>query len=94
MADQPSPRRFQFRLRTHCRSEIETMATYNEIADWVKEAYGFTVKTCWIGHVKKDHGFKMRLAPNRKSSEKRVHPCPPGEKRLAIENAFRHFKMI
>jgi len=28
------------------------MATYNQIQEWIKEKYGFTVKTCWIAHAK------------------------------------------
>lgn len=27
-------------------------ATNKEIEDYVKKKYGFTVKTCWIAHVK------------------------------------------
>jgi hypothetical protein len=24
------------------------MATYNEIQQWVKKKYGYTIKSCWI----------------------------------------------
>jgi hypothetical protein len=70
------------------------MATYKEIAGWVKEAYGFSAKTCWIAHVKSDYQLTTRQTPNRRSPGKREQSCPAGEKRLAIENALCHFKMI
>jgi hypothetical protein len=69
------------------------MATYQQIQKYIRAKDGFAVKTCWIAHVKSDHGLPMREAPNRISSAKREQPCPP-EKRPAIEAALRHFKMI
>jgi hypothetical protein len=63
------------------------MATYEQIAVWVRRTYGKSVKTCWIAHVKDIHG----LIPHREVP--RVEPCPPS-KRPLIESAFRHFGML
>ncbi|MCK4794185.1 MAG: RNA methyltransferase [Desulfobacteraceae bacterium] len=69
------------------------MATYSQIQEWVKEQYGFTVKTCWIAHVKEMCGLKPRVSPNRKKPNQRVHPCPP-DKEDCIKSAFKNFGMI
>ena len=69
------------------------MATYSEIQKWVKQKYGFAVKTCWIAHRKAECGMPVRPAHNRQSLDQRKHPCP-SEKAEAIDNAFRHFKML
>jgi hypothetical protein len=71
----------------------QCMATYNEIQSYVRKKNGFVVKTCWIAHVKADHGLTARLAPNRVNPSKRIHACPP-DKRGTIEAALRHFGMI
>jgi len=34
------------------------MATYQQIQDWVRKHYGFTVKTYWIAHVKEMCGLQ------------------------------------
>lgn len=69
------------------------VATYRQIQKWVKSDAGFVPKTCWIAHVKSDHGLVSREAFNRADSNVRQHPCPP-EKRGVIEAALRHFRMI
>ena len=69
------------------------MTTYKNIQEWVKMNYGFTVKTCWIAHVKEMCGLKLRKAPNRYDENKRTNPCPP-EKIEPIKKAFEHFKII
>jgi len=69
------------------------VATYKQIQDCVKREYGYTVKTCWIAHVKELCGLDPRVAPNRGSNEHRSNPCPP-EKVAAIKEGFRHFGMI
>jgi hypothetical protein len=68
------------------------MATYNEIQQWIKKKYGFSVETCWIADVKEKCGLPMRTAHNRKGKE-RMKPCPKNKIRY-ITKAFRHFKMI
>ena len=69
------------------------MATYIQIQKWTKENFGFTVKTCWIAHVKEMCGLEMREAPNRLSQDERANPCPR-RKVEPIKKAFRHFGMI
>ncbi len=69
------------------------MATYKKIQAKIKERYGYVAKTCWIAHVKSDHGLITRKAPNRESENTRKHPCPP-EKRADIEDVMRSFGMI
>ncbi len=69
------------------------MAKYREIADWVKEHYRFTPKTCWIAHVKSECGLPVRTAPNRADPNARQHPCPE-HRRDAIVDALKHHKMI
>ncbi|MEF2547513.1 hypothetical protein VQ045_10120 [Aurantimonas sp. E1-2-R+4] len=64
------------------------MATYKQIQQYVKATNGFTPKTCWIAHVRSDHGMTTRQAANRYAANRRAHPCPP-EKRQAIEDALR-----
>lgn len=68
------------------------MATYREIQEWVRENHGWLPKTCWIAHCKEQAGLDPRVAPNRQSESRRLHPCPPG-KAPAIFSAFKHFEM-
>jgi hypothetical protein len=68
------------------------MATYREIQALVCREHGFTVKTCWIAHVKELVGIQTRTAPNRHGPA-RVHPCPP-DKRASIEEAMRKLGML
>jgi hypothetical protein len=68
------------------------MATYKEIQSFVREKHGFSVKTCWIAHVKELNGLEVRKAPNRQGIDRMV-PCP-ADKQNAIEEAFRQFGMI
>lgn len=69
------------------------MATYKVLQAYLKERNGFAAKTCWIAHVKHEHGLVSRSAPNRQHPADRVHPCPP-ERREPIEEALRHHGMI
>ena len=68
------------------------MATYKDIAAWVKERYGFSIKTCWIAHCKELYGLPVGTAPNRQG-EGRTNPCPT-DKQPAIRAAFQHFGML
>ncbi len=69
------------------------MATYKAIQNDIKITYGISVKTCWIAHVKSLNGFAMRMAPNRKSPESRVHECPPKMVPI-IESSMKKFGML
>lgn len=68
------------------------MVTYQEIDRYVRRTAGFSVKTCWIAHVKELNGPPVRRARNRSGDERHV-PCPE-DKRPVIERAFQHFRMI
>ena len=69
------------------------MATYKEIAKYIKDEYGVNVKSCHIAHAKELSGIKTRKAHNRNSEHKRAYPCP--SRYLAyMKNAFEHFNMI
>jgi hypothetical protein len=69
------------------------MATYKQIAEYVRTKNGFAPKTCWIAHVLSDQGLTKRKAANRIDPKMRAYPCPP-LKRDAIESALKHFAMI
>jgi hypothetical protein len=69
------------------------MATYQQIADWIEKRHGFKAQTCWIADLKSEHGLTRGHALNRISASHKVKPCPQS-KRLAIEEALRHFRMI
>jgi len=72
---------------------VINVATYKLIQNWVKMNYGFTVKTCWIAHVKEMCGLEPRKAPNRFGENKRINPCPQN-KIEPIKQAFIRFGMI
>jgi hypothetical protein len=69
------------------------MATYKAIQKHILETHKFSAKTCWIAHVKADHGKVGRPAPNRIASDHRKYPCPD-DKRDPIEEALRYFGVI
>ena len=65
------------------------MPTYRQVQDYVLRRYGYTVKTCWIAHVKELDGLSPRVAPNRLNPAARTNPCPP-DKVEAIRAALRN----
>jgi len=69
------------------------MATYKDIQNWIKENYGFVVKTCWIAHVKEICGLPVGTVPNRRNKTKRINPCPPN-KVIPITQALKFLGMI
>jgi len=69
------------------------MATYRQIQNWIKNKYGFSVKTCWIAHAKEIFGLNPRIAHNRYNPKERKHPCPK-QKLQPIREAFKHFEII
>jgi hypothetical protein len=64
--------------------------TYATIQADVRQRSGRSVKTCWIAHVKALNGLPMRQAPNRQSSDRRIHPCPDWARPLIEESLRRH----
>ena len=73
--------------------DVEQMVTYNQIQEYIKKKYGYSVKTCWIADVKEICGLNPRVAPNRELISKRKYPCPP-DKINSIKDAFKHLGMI
>jgi hypothetical protein len=69
------------------------MASYKVIQNWIRNEYGFVVKTCWIADIKEQCGLPMRKAPNRYDEDIRTNPCPT-DKIESIKRAFKHFHMI
>ena len=68
-------------------------ATYAEIKAYIKEKYGLSVSSLYIGQTKDKAGIKERKKYNTGSGKGRVPKCPP-EKEEAIMDAFRHFNLI
>jgi alkylated DNA nucleotide flippase Atl1 len=69
------------------------VTTYSEIQKFVQRRNGFVPTAGWISHVKAVSGLPTRRAANRAGRGRRVVPCP-AEKREAIEQALRHFRVI
>ena len=68
-------------------------ATYAEIKAYIKEKYGLSDSSLYIGQIKDKVGIKERKNYNTGSGNGRVPTCPP-EKEEAIMDAFRHFNLI
>lgn len=64
--------------------------TYTAIQVDVRQRSGRAVKTCWIAQVKALNGLPMRQAPNRRSPNSRVHPCPEWARPLIEDSLRRH----
>lgn len=65
------------------------MATYRQIADYVRDRYGWVPQSCHISSVKRMLGLPMKSH----SKPYNVKPCPT-DKVPHIIDAFKHFKMI
>ena len=74
------------------RRSVAHPVTYSDIRAWVYSNHGFSPRTGWIAHVKELSGLKVRATHNRRDSS-RVDFCPP-ERRGAIEEALRHFRIL
>lgn len=61
--------------------------TYKAVIAWVKKNKGYSVKTCWIADIKKQMGYDVKPAPNRKG-EDRVEPCPRSKVNEDIQEAL------
>ena len=69
------------------------MATYKELQQYVKNKYGYSVKTCWIAHMKELSGIKVKVSHRRYDENVRTNPCPEN-KMKGIKEAFVHFGML
>ena len=72
----------------------ENKAAYEEIREYVKEHTGLNVSNLYIAQVKRKCGIKERQNYNKPKAENpKQLKCPP-EKKKAIREALRYFKMI
>lgn len=69
------------------------MVTYREIQNYIKNKYGYSVKSCWIAHVKEMCGLDVKVSPRRTDINKRKVLCPEGKVK-PIKEAFRYFGII
>lgn len=75
-------------------SSAEAKATYEEIKSFVMEKHGLKVSNLYIAQVKRECGIVERENYNLPKTEGNRVPQCPEEKREAILDAFKHFKMI
>ena len=75
-------------------AESEKGATYEEIKAYVLEQTGLKVSNLNIAQVKQKLGIIERECYNKPKSEDSRQPKCPKEKEDAIQQAFRHFKML
>ena len=68
-------------------------ATYAEIKAYIKEKYGLSVSSLYIGQIKEKTGLEKRKNYNIGSGNGKVPICPP-EKEKAIMDAFKAFGLI
>jgi hypothetical protein len=66
---------------------------YKDIQAWILKNKGYTIKSCWIAHVKEICGVPMRQATNRISKTRRAQPCP-SDKIPVIKRALKHVGII
>ena len=72
----------------------ETKATYEEIREYVKEHTGLNVSNLYIAQVKQKCGIKERQNYNKPKAENPKRLKCPAEKKRAIREALKYFKMI
>jgi hypothetical protein len=68
-----------------------SMPTYKQIAAYVKNKYGYTIKTCWIADVKRKLGYPVGHCYNRNNGAPIKNPCPD-DKFNAIKEAIGTLK--
>lgn len=71
----------------------EAKATYEQIKAYVKENFGLNVSNLYIAQVKREFGIVERINYNIGAEGHKV-PQVTEEKRKAIIDALKHFKMI
>lgn len=75
-------------------SKAEKKAIYEEIKSYVQEQHGLKVTNLYIAQVKRECRIVERENYNLPETEGNCAPKYPENKRKAILDAFRHFKMI
>lgn len=69
-------------------------ATYDQIKAYVLKKYGLKVSTLYISQIKRKYGIEVGEAYNKpKNLDSRIPQCPK-EKKEAIVDALKYFKMI
>ena len=74
-------------------TRAEAKATYKEITDYVQNKYGLKVNNLYVAQVKREFGIIERENYN-KGKEGHYIPQVTSEKRAAIIDALRFYKMI
>ena len=74
-------------------TRAEAKATYKEITDYVQNKYGLHVPNLYVAQVKREFGIIERENYNKGKEGHHIPQVPP-EKREAIIDALRFFKMI
>ncbi len=74
-------------------TKAEAKATYAEIKQYVLDKFGLKVSQLYIAQVKREYGLIERINYNVGEGKSHVPQVTP-EKKLAIEDALRYFKMI
>ena len=74
-------------------TSAEAKATYKEITDYVQNKYGLKVNNLYVAQVKREFGIIERENYN-KGKEGHYIPQVTSEKRAAIIDALRFYKMI
>ena len=74
-------------------TRAEAKATYKEITDYVQTKYGLKVNNLFVAQVKREFGIIERENYN-KGKEGHYIPQVTSEKREAIIDALRFYKMI
>lgn len=75
-------------------SRAETKATYEGIKSYILKKHGLKVTNLYIAQVKRESGIVERENYNLPKTEGNRVPNCSQDKREAIIDAFRHFKMI
>lgn len=74
-------------------TKAEAKATYAEIKQYILDKFGMKVSQLYIAQVKREFGLIERINYNVGEGKNHVPHVTP-EKRDAIIDALRHFKMI
>ena len=70
---------------------MHKQATYAQVKSWVLENTGLKVSSLYIAQVKAEYGLIERENYNKSKKVDQKVPLCPAEKKLAIEQALRHF---
>lgn len=75
-------------------TSAESKDTYEQIQNYVLEKYDFKVSTLYIAQVKRKYGLEVRKYYNISKNGNQKVPQYPIEKKEAILDVLKQFKMI